>query len=122
MTTGYSGSFAINGVNFLLSPTKSGWMGREELGIDGNGHPVYPAVREYEISWVLAHPNDIKQINDAYLLASSTGTLSFDLPQWGASDYIFYRYSGCTMREPQMGEYFAEYIADVKVTILLVRT
>lgn len=121
MTTGYSGSYAINATNFLLSPTRGGWKNKDVLGIDGNGHPIYPPVREFEIFWGLAHPNDVKQLNDFYLLSSSTGTLVFDLPQWGASDYIFARYSGCTMTEPQVGEYFNGYIEDVKVTVLLVR-
>lgn len=122
MTTGYSGSHAINGTNFLLQPTDHGWEGRNELGTDGNGHPIYPAVRQYELFWGLAHPNDVKQLIDAYNTVQNTGTVAFDLPEYGASDYIFKTYSGCTMREPQLGKYFEGHIKDVRLTILLVRT
>lgn len=119
---GYSGTYAINSTSLLLSPTEAGWENRTELGIDGNGHPVYPAVRQFEMMWGLAHPNDVKQIWDAYTIVSNTGTVAFDLPEWGAGDYIFKTYSGCTMREPQVGNYFEGYFKDVKLTILLVRT
>lgn len=122
MTTGYSGSFAVNGTNFLLQPTKAGWGNRQELGVDGNGHPIYPAVRQFDFEWGLAHPNDVKQLLDAWETVSNTGTVSFDLPQWKASGYQFITYSGCTMREPQVGQYFEGYIENVKLTILLVRT
>ena len=122
MTPGYSGSYGINGVNFILQPTEAGWGSRSELGIDGNGHPIYPAVRQFEFNWQLAHPNDVKQILDAWEIVSNTGTVSFDLPQWGASDYLFALYSGCTMREPTVGMYFSEWIKDVRLTVLLVRT
>lgn len=122
MAPGYSGSYAVNGTNLLLSPTEAGWGNRRELGLDGNGHPIYPAVRQFEMSWGLAHPNDVKQILDAYAIVSNTGTAAFDLPQWGASDYLFTTYSGCTMREPQVGNYFEGYFKDVKLSILLVRT
>lgn len=122
MTSGYSGSYAVNGVNLLLSPTYGGWSERSELGIDGNGHPIYPAVRQFELYWGLAHPNDVKQILDAYATVANTGTVSFDLPEWGASDYLFKSYSGCTLREPQVGNYFAEHFEDVRLTVLLVRT
>jgi len=122
MATGASGTFAVNGVDFSLRPTEFGWKDRDELGIDGGGHPIYSAPREFMIKWVLAHPSDVKQIVDAYNVVASTGTATFDLPQWGASDYVFSSYSGCTMKEPQVGNYFMGYIQDVSLTILLVRT
>ena len=118
---GLSGTFAINGTNFLLPPTESGWVGRNDFGIDGGGHPIYPAMREFEISWGLAHPTDVKQIIDAYNVVSNTGTVSFDLPEWGNANYSFYSYSGCTMREPEMGTYFQGYLQDVKLTIMQIR-
>lgn len=122
MSTGYSGSYAINGTNLILPPTEAGWENRNELGIDGGGHPVYPAVRQFDFSWGIAHPNDVKQILDAYEAVSNTGTVVFDLPRWGDADYIFDSYSGCTMREPQVGNYFEGYFKDVRLTLLLVRT
>lgn len=122
MTAGYTGSYAVNGANFQLQPTQGGWGNRSEIGIDGNGHPIYPAVREYNITWGLASPSDVKQLVDAWETVSNTGTVAFDLPQWNGSGYLFQTYSGCTMREPQIGNYFNGYIQDVRLTVLLVRT
>lgn len=119
---GYSGSFAVNGVNFQLQPTKGKWDSREVLGIDGNGHPIYPMFREFEVTWQLASPSDVDQIENAYLAVSNTGTAVFDLPKWGDANYLFYSYSGCTMREPEVGEYFNGYFMDVRLTIMQVRT
>lgn len=118
---GYSGTYAINGTNFILSPTEGGWVDRNEIGIDGAGHPIYPGTRQFNLYWGLAHPNDVKQLIDAYNLASSTGTVVFDLPEWGADGYKFKSYSGCTLREPRIGNYFEGHISDVRVTILMIR-
>lgn len=122
MSTGYSGSFGVNGTNFILPPSQFGWSERQEFGEDGGGHPIYSAYRSFDISWELCHPNDMKQILDAYALCSTTGTVSFDLPQWAADGYKFATYSGCTMKEPAMGNYFNEYIQNVKLRIQMVRT
>lgn len=119
---GTTGTYAINGVNFSLPPTEGGWSARDIIGVDGGGHPIYPAVREFEMSWGLASPSDVKQINDAYLSIQNTGTIVFDLPKWGSSDYTYYSYSGCTMREPEVGRYFNGYIQDVRLVITKVRT
>lgn len=119
---GASGTYALNGTRFILQPTEGSWDSRDVQGIDGNGHPIYSALREFNVSWQLAHPNDVKQLIDAYNIVQNTGTVVFDLPKWGDADYIFYSYSGCTMREPVVGAYFNGYISDVKLTILKVRT
>lgn len=122
MTIGYSGSYAVNGTRFLLQPTTAKPSARTILGIDGGGHPIYPSVREFEIHWELAHPNDVKQLIDAFDTVSNTGTITFDLPEWGADDYKFVRYSGCTMQEPTVGDYFNGYITDVRLIIMKVNT
>ena len=118
---GYSGSFAINGTKFILQPTEGSWEDRDNLGMDGNGHPIYPAVREFHIKWELAHPTDVKQLIDAYDAVSNTGTAVFDLPKWGDVDYLFYSYSGCTIQEPQIGPYFNGWITNVRLVIFKVR-
>lgn len=119
---GASGTYAINSTRFILQPTEGEWDSREILGVDGNGHPIYPAVREFHITWGLAHPNDVKQLIDTYNALGNTGTAVFDLPKWGDADYIFYSYSGCTMREPEVGAYFNGYISNVRLTLMKVRT
>lgn len=123
MATGYSGTFAVEGVTFQMLPTKAGWRRRDNVGFDGNGHPTYPAVREFEISWNLMHPADWAQIINAYTTVQNTGTVSFDLPAYGNANVNFFQlYSGCTISELEQGEYFMGYITDVSLTIYNVRT
>lgn len=119
---GFSGSYAINGTTFILQPTKGAWSSREALGFDGNGHPIYPAVREFRIDWNLMHPTDAQQIINAYNAVQNTGTVAFDLPFYGDGGYQFKCYSGCTISEPEFGEYFQGYISDGKLTIYNART
>lgn len=122
MSIGYSGTYAINGIDFQLQPTKGAWSNRERIGFDGNGHPIYPALRSFSVSFQFAHPADVKQLIDTYNALGSTGTAVFDLPKWGADGYSFYSYSGCTMSEPSVGEYFNEYISDVSFEIYKINT
>lgn len=113
MSQGYSGSFALNGTRFLLSPESSKWVDKNIIGVDGNGFPIYPTTREYEMSWGLAHPNDVKQFTDAFRVSGFTGTVILDLPEYGADGYNFKSYSGCVIQEVKFGEYFNGYITSV---------
>jgi len=124
VTQGFSGSYAINGTNLVLQPTSGRWNGRDLLGIDGAGHPIYPSIREFEMSWALISTTDFAQLNNFQLSVGNTGTVSVDLPKWGNAGYMFYSYSGCTLREPQAGSYFSAdgYVQDVTMTIMGVRT
>ena len=121
MTVGYSGTYGVDGVDFILQPTKGKWGTRKELGIDGNGHPIYPSTREFELTWGLMPTNAAKQLIDKYNAVSSTGTATFDLPEYGNLDYKFKSYSGTTMFELEVGEYFQGYITDVTLKINNIR-
>lgn len=122
MTAGLSGSYAVNGNNLSLQPTEGRWLERQSFGVDGNGHPIYSAVRQFEMQFVLESMSDLQQITNFYNSVGSTGTVVVDLPMWGAADYRFYSYSGCTLREPEFGPYFEEYNQDVTLRILNIRT
>lgn len=122
MTTGLSGSYAFNDVNFTLQPTTGKWTDRTNYGIDGGGHPIYSSIRSFELVWQLISPSDAKQIIDAYNTVSNTGTVVVCLPRWGDLNYTFFNYSGCTLQEPEVGTYFNGFIQDVRLLILSVRT
>jgi hypothetical protein len=119
---GASGTYALNNVDLQLQPTTGKWTGKGDYGIDGGGHPVYSAFQNFELTWNLISTQDAKQIIDAYNLVGSTGTVISCLPEWGALDYVFKNYSGTTLREPEVGEYFEGYITSVSMTILNIRT
>lgn len=119
---GTSGTYAFNSVDFLLQPSAGRWIQRGEFGIDGAGHPIYPSVREFEISWDLISVGDLQQINNIYNQVSNTGTVVVDLPKYGDSQYNFFSYSGCTLQEPQYDPYFMGYVQNVKLLVMNVRT
>ena len=122
MTTGYSGTYALNNTDLTLQPSSGKWIGRTDYGVDGGGHPVYSAVRKFELGFDLISTADAKQLTDFYNLVGSTGTVVACLPEWGNVGYVFRNYSGCTLQEPEVGEYFQTYIDSVKMTILNIRT
>ena len=122
MTQGTTGTFAFNGVSLPLQPSTFHWMQRDSYGDDGTGHPIYPAVREFELVWDLISPDDLQDINNIYDTVSNTGTAVFDLPQYGSTEYTFYSYSGCTVEEPKYDTYFERYIQGVHLMIRNIRT
>jgi hypothetical protein len=101
-----------------LQPETGRWVSRESVGINGAGHPIYPAVREFELRWGFMSPTEFKEIQDFYALFSSGAYVVASLPQYGASTYTFHNYSGATLREPEVGEFFEGYYSDVLLIIL----
>ena len=122
MTTGYSGTFAFNGINLQLPPTEGEWDARDILGYDGNGRPIYPSVRSFTMKWVLISSADLQQLINAQRSVANTGTVVVDLPKWGASDYLFDSYTGCFVQEPEVSPYFAQHTTDVSLVISNIRT
>jgi len=122
MTTGFSGTYAVNNVNFTLPPTSGHWLERTNYGIDGEGHVLYPATRSFEMVWELISTDDASQIIGFYNAISSTGTSVVCLPDWGNSNFLFRNYSGCTLVEPTINEYFQGYITNMSLKILNIRT
>jgi len=122
MSVGLSGSYALNGTNLTLQPTEGRWGERDSFGMDGSGHPIYPSVRTFELSWELISTSELQQVINFFNAVGNTGTVVADLPQYGAAAYQFYAYSGCTLNEVMVGAYFQEYVQDTKLLILNIRT
>lgn len=123
MTQGATGSFAINGIEFLLPPTEYKWLPRTLLGRDGMGHPIYSGIREFEIRWQLATQTDYWQLQEWFNMMSNTGTLVVDLPTYGASGtFTFTSYSGCTITEPEAEMYFSEHKTNMVLIVGNIRT
>lgn len=122
MTTGYSGTYAINAASLSLQPSSHQWQERPSYGFDGSAHPIQSAVRSYELGWQLMSPSEFQEMVGYYNITQNTGTVAVDLPSFAAAGYIFTRYSGCTLSEPVFGDYFNEYLKDVKMLIYNIRT
>jgi hypothetical protein len=115
-------TYKVNSVELTLQPTSGKWLPRTELGRNGYGHPVYPAVREFEIRWLIHTPAEANQIQTFYNAVSNTGTVVVDLPQYAAATYTFFSYTGCILQEPQFGTFFTENIQDVTIIVSNIRT
>lgn len=122
MTQGVTGTYAINGTEITIQPTSGQWMPKDPLGIDGNGHFVYPPYREFEMSWGLLDPSDANQLQNFFASIGNTGTAVVDLPKYAAATYTFYSYTGCVMQEPSFGVYFTEHHTDITLLITKIRT
>lgn len=114
-------TYKINGTTLTAQPTSGRWLERKELGISGSGHIIYPAIREFVFQWGVLSPVEFNQLYNFYLQVGTTGTVVVDLPQYGASSYTFFSYSGCTLSEPETGEYFAGYYTNVSMTVRNIR-
>lgn len=119
---GYTGSFALNGTALTLQPSTFNWENREQLGMDGNGKPMYSAVGEFQLMWGLMSTTELNQLTTFFDSVSSTGTVVADLPQWGHTGYYFKSYSGTVMHRPTVGEYFNSYVTDVRLVLSNIRT
>ena len=117
MTVGASGTYGINGVDLTLQPTYGRWIPQGVLGITGDGHPIYSAIREFEIHWSLSAQSDLDQIQDARDLIYLTGTVSVDLPAYRGSSYVFQTYSGCVLYEPERGAYFSDHTSEFVIIV-----
>jgi hypothetical protein len=122
MTMGVTGSYAINGTEITIQPTSGQWMPRDPLGIDGNGHFVYPPYREFEMTWGLLAPSDVNQLQNFFASIGNTGTAVVDLPKFAAVTYTFYSYSGCVLQEPSIGVYFSENQTEITLLVSKIRT
>lgn len=121
MTEGYSGSYAINGTNLIQQPFFGHWINPEPLGIAGNHHPIYPGFREFEMRFSLMPMESWQQLQGFYDALGTTGTGVVTIPKF-ANPFIFYSYSGVTLKEPTVGDYFVDHVEDVVLTVLGIRT
>jgi len=115
-------TYKINGTEILTQPTEAGWVGRDSIGIDGNGHQVYVGVRNYRFKWDLIDPQTYDQLQTFYNLQGNTGTVVVDLPYYTSGSYSFFPYSGCVMEEPKYGKFFVGHYDSVDLIITNIRT
>lgn len=114
--------YKIGGVTLTLQPSTGRWLAREELGRDGNGHPIYPMTYSYEMQWELEGPEDFYQVLGMYDAMNPTGSVVVDLPKLRSATGGFYSYTGCVLSEPEPGEYFTDgYFTSVRLLITNIR-
>lgn len=112
-----TGTYAINGVEFLVPPTAGRWIKRSPVGITGDGHEIYPRTREFECLWGVGSPDIFHQIYDYFQRVGISGTVTVTLPEFGAAVYEFKNYSGCIVSDPGSDVYFSEHYTQFTVLI-----
>lgn len=117
---GYSGTYAVGGTD-IPQPTTHQWANPTPLGFDGNGRPIYPAIKEYELGWNLLSATDLETLIQHSEYSLLTGTVVVDLPRWG-DDFIFQSYSGTYIQRPSVGTYFTDHVNDVRLIVSNIRT
>ena len=115
-------TFKINSTALGRFPTNHRWVKQDILGVTGDGHPMYPAYREYELEFDFASPSEFNEFITYYNGIGITGTISADLPEYGAVAYTFKTYSGITMSSPEFGNYFEGYYQSARLLLARIRT
>ena len=111
----------INGTELSLQPSSHGWIPKALLGTGGAGHGFYAPVQEYELSWEIVGASDLNQLVGFFNSIGVTGTAVVELPQYGASTYTFYAYSGCIVNNLEVSPYFEEHTTNCRLVVSNVR-
>jgi hypothetical protein len=121
--------YKINGTDFRLQPTQGKWVDKETLGIDGNGMPVYPRYRSFEITWDLINEDSLYQLQDFFSTMSVTGSVVVTLPNYKSQVYplvsgtfAFYSYTGCVIHEPTFENFWEQHVNSAKLLVSRIRT
>lgn len=113
---------AFNGAALSYQPSEHGWVERDQLGVDGNGIAVYPAVRSYELRWDALEIDAWNEIYAFFLSQGITGTVTSTLPKWNGVNYQFQNYSGTILREMTYEGWFMNWYKGVRLVITRIVT
>jgi hypothetical protein len=111
----------INGTELTLQPTTHGWIPKVLLGTGGAGHGFYAPVQEYELNWEFISTTDLNQVIGLFNAVGVTGTVTAELPQYGAATYTFYVYSGCVLNELELSVFFEQHTSNARLLISNIR-
>ena len=117
-------TYKINNTSLTLQPTSGRWLTRDIMGIDGNGHPVYPAIRQFEMKWDLITEAEYYQLQNFYDTLVITGSTTVEIPRYKpvSGVYTFDVYTGCIIYEPEAAEFFEMHRLNAKMLIVNIRT
>lgn len=107
-----------------LQPSSGEWKNRDILAIDGNGHPVYPSVREFEMKWELITESEFAELQTFYDNLVITGSTTAEIPRYKpiSGVYTFDVYTGCVIYEPEASQFFEMHRLNAKMLIVNIRT
>ncbi|KKN62741.1 hypothetical protein LCGC14_0508600 [marine sediment metagenome] len=115
-------SWKINGHD--ACPTRGRWMGRPVVDIQGDGRPIYPAMRSFQLEWRFTNFSEWANAQAVFDDIQSTGTTVVEIPTFPTttgSVYGFTEYSGVFITEPEIGPFFAGYPSRMIIIISNIR-
>lgn len=109
----------------VLEPTSGRWLPRGAVDVQGDNRPLYTPVRAFEMSWTIDTYEQWSLLVATFNELQSSGTCvvripaypSLTFPSATGSAYAFREYSGCTLAEPTIGEFFEGYPTDMALLI-----
>ena len=110
-------TYKINGTEIPIQPTETRWLNPSPLGIGANGVPRYPSIRSFELNWDFITMEEWNTLQGFFDLQNNTGTSVVEVPQYAASSYTFFAYSGCNLYMPEIGNFFDEYVTSVVLVV-----
>lgn len=102
-------------------PTTVRWMPREAIDVQGDGRPIYGAVRQVQLRWELTSYEEWASLQRVYDDVRASGTAVVQLPGFPTTtgtSLSYVEYSGCVLGEPQIGNFFAESYPESIVLII----
>jgi len=116
--------YRING-RVIQEPTSGQWLSRSMLDVQGDNRPIYGPVRAFQLRWQIDSYQQWSLLVAVFNELQSSGTAVVTLPaypyepypQATGTVYAFREYSGCTLGEPVIGEFFDGYPQDIELLI-----
>lgn len=112
----------FNGTGLMINPTTAMWVDSDSVGISGDGHAIYPALREFRLSFNLTSQGEWYELYSYFKQVSVTGTLVASLPNFDSNIFTYREYSGAILRFPTMSQYFNEEWSNEVSVSVFVRT
>lgn len=110
----------FNGTGLMINPTTAQWVDQDSMGISGDGHAIYPALREFRLSFNLVSQGEWYELYDYFRRVSVTGTMTVALPDFSNNNFVYRNYSGATLRYPTMSQYFnEEWSNEVSISVFI---
>jgi len=114
----------------VLEPTTGKWLSRGSVDVQGDNRPLYTPVRAFEMRWEIDTYEQWSLLVATFNELQSSGTAVVRIPAYPwqpypaatGTPYAFREYSGCTLAEPTIGEFFEGYPTDMALLIANITT
>lgn len=102
--------YEVDGNPLFLQPESGQWLGRDQIGVDGQGRPIYQPTYSFQIKWGPMDAAEFNQLCGLFNQISITGTASIVLPsRCGEAIWTGTLYTGVLFEEPRRESFWQEH-------------